>query len=260
MGYGPPCCVSRQSCRNVARPQTISPRGNRHRGPLRPSLTAWQTVPAKNLSPEAKTTADFAAPPGRYKIVLPLLPQDVGSLPFAHAPEGAGTRRSGPVAPAAAEIAAGPGGGALRAGGPVRPPPHGIAGLSACSGGDQCRYPDHEAARRVFGSEVPEAAGDAVRGDDAPQRHDLEDRLAGSKKRICRLHCGRAALWRHLDRRRHDAALHAEITAAGTSRPSITASAPTTASRPPWLGRELENLHRLWRQIFLRYYASQCRH
>ena len=47
-------------------------------------LAAW--CRQKNLAAEAKKTADLAAPPDPYKIVLPVLPQEVGSL---HPPEGA---------------------------------------------------------------------------------------------------------------------------------------------------------------------------
>ena len=41
-------------------------------------LAAW--CREKNLTAEAKKTADLAAPPDPYTIVLPVLPQEVGSL------------------------------------------------------------------------------------------------------------------------------------------------------------------------------------
>ena len=204
--------------------------------------------------PKRKQPLDLAAPPDPYKIVLPVLPQEVGSL---HPPEGASGDRAEwhrrllklRQDQAAALFAL-----AQRC---VRRHQASLAyrlALDAIQAN-----PDHEAARRVFGYQKYQN-----------QWHTpYEVRMLRSgmvwhekfgwieKANLPRYAAGERLLGVTWIDAANDAALHAEIATGWdieTEHYRIRTNHSIEAAVA--LGVKLENLHRLWRQIFLGYYSS----
>ncbi len=216
-------------------------------------LAAW--CREKHLTAEAKKTADLAAPPDPYTIVLPVLPQEVGSRP----PEGA----SGDLAEwhrqllklrqdqAAALFAL-----AQRA---VRRHQASLAyrlALDAITAD-----PDHEAARHVFGYQKYQNQWHTPYEVQMLRSGMVWDEKFGwiEKVNLPRYAAGERLMGVTWIDAAADAALHAEITTGwdiATEHYRIRTNHSIEAAVA--LGVKLENLHRLWRQVFLGYYASQA--
>ena len=194
------------------------------------------------------------APPDPYKIVLPVLPQEVGTLTSAEGASGDLAEWHRRLTKLRQDQAA-----ALFASGPTRrPPPPGVAGLSPCPGRDQGQSRPRGGPPRLRLPEVPEPVAHAVRGADAPQRHGLAREVRLDRKgQSAALRCGRAAHGRHLDRcrqRRRAARRDHHGWDIETEHYRIRTNHSIEAAVA--LGVKLENLHRIWRQVFLGYYAS----
>ena len=217
-------------------------------------LTAW--CREKNLLPEAKTTADLAAPPGRYTIVLPLLPRDVGGIRAAQAASDdrdLWQRRLLKLrqdqAAALFELA-------------VRSARCHMGTLAYRLAQEAIQAdPDHEGARRVFGY-----AKYQKQWRTSFELMMLRNGMTWSDKFgwIERVNLPRYAAGERLFGdtwidAASDAALHAEITAGWdilTEHYRIRTNRGIEAAVT--LGAKLENLQRVWRQVFLRYYASEA--
>ena len=216
-------------------------------------LAAW--CQQKDLTAEAQKTVDLVAPPDPHKVMLPVLPQEVGSL---HAPEST----SGVLAEWHRRLlklrqdqATALFGLAQRC---VRRHQASLAyrlALDAIKAN-----PDHEASRRVFGFQKYQN-----------QWHTLYEVLMLrngmvwhekfgwiEKTNLPRYERGERLMgvtWIDAD---NDAALHAEIASGWdieTEHYRIRTNHSIEAAVA--LGVKLENLHRLWRQIFLGYYSSE---
>jgi hypothetical protein len=215
-------------------------------------LAAW--CRQKNFSAEAKTTLDLAAPPERYKLLLPVLPQEIGSL---NPPEGASgdraewQRRLWKLRQDLAE--------SLFA----------LAQRSAVRHQAWLAYrlaleaiktdPDHEAARRVFGYqkyqnrwhtpyEVLMLRNGMVWHEKFGwvEKRDLPRYAAGERPM--------GATW--IDAA-NDAALHADIkTGWDIESEHYRIRTNHSVEAAVELGAKLETLHRLWRQVFPGYYSS----
>ena len=217
-------------------------------------LAAW--CRQKNLTAEAKITDALVASPDPYTIVLPVLPQEVGSL---RPPEGA----SGDLAEWHRRLlklrqdqASALFGLAQRS---VRQHRASLAYRLAL---DSIRAnPDHEGARHVFGYQKYQN-----------QWHTPYEMLMLRSGMVWHEKFGwieKANLPRYERGERlmgvtwidaaNDATLHAEI-AAGWDIESEHYRIRTNHSieAAVALSVKLENLHRLWRQIFLGYYSSEA--
>ena len=217
-------------------------------------MAAW--CRQKNLTAEAKKTAELAAPPDRYKIVLPVLPREIGAL---RPPENASGdlaewhRRSLKLRQdrAAALFAL-----AQRS---VRRHQASLAYRLAL---DTIRAnPDHEAARRVFGYQKYQN-----------QWHTPFEVLMLRSGMVWQDKFGwieKANLSRYIAGERlfgvtwidaaNDTVLHTEIATGWdieTEHYRIRTDHSIEAAVA--LGVKLEHLHRLWRQLFLGYYSSEA--
>jgi hypothetical protein len=217
-------------------------------------LAAW--CREKNLADEARATASLAASADPYKIVLPVLPQEVG---IPRLPSGASSdqtewqRRLWKLrqdqAAALFTLA-------------QRSIRRHQASLAYRLAMDAVRAnPDHEAARRVFGYQKYQnqwhtpyevlmlRSGMLWHGKFGwIEKADLPRYLAG--QRLLGVTWIDAA---------NDAALHTEIASGWdieTEHYRIRTNHSIEAAVA--LGLKLENLHRIWRQVFLGYYSSEA--
>ncbi len=217
-------------------------------------LSAW--CRQKNLTAEAKATVSLANPPDPYKIVLPVLPQEVGSL---HLPEGA----SGDLAEwhrrflklrqdqAAALFALAQ--RSIRRHQASRAYRLALDAIKA--------NPDHEAARRVFGYQKYQnqwrTPYEILMLRDGMVWHEKFGWI--EKSDLPRYERGERVMGVTWIDAANDATLHAEITNGWdieTEHYRIRTNHSIEAAVA--LGVRLENLHRLWRQIFLGYYSSEA--
>jgi hypothetical protein len=217
-------------------------------------LAAW--CRQKNLSAEAKITEGLAAPPDLHKLVLPVLPQEVGSLPAAEGASGDRAEWHSRVAKLRQDQAA-----ALFALAQRGIHRHQASLAYRLALETIKANPDHEAARRVFGYQKYQNQWHTpyevlmlrngmvwhekfgwIEKADLP-RYERGERLMG-------------VTWIDAD---NDARLHAQIASGWdieTEHYRIRTNHSIEAAVA--LGVKLENLHRLWRQIFLRYYSSEA--
>ncbi len=217
-------------------------------------LAAW--CRQNNLASEAKTTTDLAAPPDPYKIVLPVLPQEVGSL---HPPDGA----SGDLAEWHRRL--------LK----LRQDQAGalFALAQRCARRHQASLayrlaleaikanPDHEGTRRVFGYQNFQnqwhTPFEVLMLRNGIVWHDKFGWI--EKANLPRYERGERLLGVAWIDAAADATLHARITHGWdivTEHYRIRTNHSIEAGVA--LGIKLENLHRLWRQIFLGYYSSEA--
>ncbi len=213
----------------------------------------------QGLTAEARQTRAARVPQDPYKLFLPILPQAVGPPPGppedapAAVAEWHGRLRKLRQEQAAAAVRPGPPGHPHAAS--PRWPTNSCWRRSA-------QNPDHEGARRVFGyQKYHDQWHTAYEVQQAPRRHGLA--------REVRLAAARATS-------RATSRASGSPAAAGSSpRPTpgcTPPSAPAGRSRPSTtcirtnhsieaavaLGVKLENLNRLWQQMFIRYYASEA--
>ena len=217
-------------------------------------LAAW--CREKNLSAEAKTTTDLVAPPDPHKIVLPVLPGEIGSFqvrPGLSGDAAAWHRRLWKLRQdyAAALFAL-----ATRCVGRRQASLAYRLALDAI-GAD----PDHEGARRVFGYQkygnqwhTPYEAA-MLRGGMV-----WNERFGWIEKaNLPRYQRGQRLLGVTWIDAANDDTLHAKIANGWdieTEHYRIRTNHSIEAAAA--LGAKLENLHRIWRQVFLGYYASQA--
>ncbi len=208
----------------------------------------------KHLTVEAKKTADLLAQPDPYKIVLPILPREVGSLAAGEGASGDAAQWQRRFLQLRQDQAAALFRLAQRSAAVHQAPLAYRLALDAIHAD-----PDHEAARRVFGFqkyqnqwhtpyEVRMLRGGMVWHEKFGwiEKINLPRYLAG--ERLLGVTWIDAA---------NDAKLHAEITHGWdieTEHYRIRTNHSIEAAVA--LGVKLENLDRLWRQIFLGYYAS----
>ncbi len=224
---------------------------------MRPNSAAWPPgAGRRTLAAEANTTLDLVAPPDPYKIVLPVLPQEVGSLRL---PEGASGDRAEwhrrllklRQDQAAALFAL-----ARRS---VRRHQASLAyrlALDAIQAN-----PDHEAARRVFGYQKYQNQWHTPFEVQMLRSGMVWHEKFGwiEKANLPRYEPASGSWASPGSMPRNDAKLHAEITTGWdieTEHYRIRTNHSIEAAVA--LGVKLENLHRLWRQIFLGYYASEA--
>jgi len=217
-------------------------------------LAAW--CRQKNLTAEAQQTLDLFAPPDPHKVILPVLPQEVGSL---RTPEGL----SGDLAEwhhrllkLRQDQAAAIFGLAQRC---VRRHQASLAyrlALDAIKAN-----PDHEAARRVFGFQKYQnqwhTPYEVLMLRNGMVWHEKFGWI--EKSNLSRYDRGERLLgvtWIDAD---NDALLHAEIASGwDTETEHYRIRTNHSIEAAVALGVKLENLHRLWRQIFLGYYSSEA--
>jgi len=215
-------------------------------------LAAW--CRQKNLTAEANKTDALVASPDPYKIVLPVLPREVGSLPPPDGASGDRAEWQRRLLRLRQEQASALFGLAQRC---VRQHQASLAYRLAMDA--ICTNPDHEGARRVFGYQkyqnqwrtpyevlmlrsgmVWHEKFGWIEKTNLP-RYERGERLVG-------------VTW--IDAAA-DATLHAEIVSGWdieTEHYRIRTNHSIEAAVA--LGVRLENLHRVWRQMFLGYYSS----
>ena len=209
----------------------------------------------KNLTIEAKTTADLMAPADPYKIVLPVLPREVGAADCSRRRNGRPAQWQRRLSKLRQDQAA-----ALFASGPTCRPRGAQPPLAYRLALDAIRAdPDHEAARRVFGFQKYQNQWHTPFEVQMLRSGMVWHEKFGwiEKTNLPRYIAGERLMGVTWIDAANDAALHADITHGWdieTEHYRIRTNHSIEAAVA--LGVKLENLNRVWRQIFIGYYAS----